>query len=612
MAFVSERNRFWIIVSALLTVAVCVGYRLVVVHLNLVDLDVRDPRYWFKREVRGLRGGIYSDTCGRQPFACSLPIWEYHVDPQGVNLKLKHKDGTFHSREEEVQTVAKAMNMDVDKVRDIYWRVNSRYVPLGTTDRDEVHKVMSDRKKVTGVAIDERQVRRYPQGTMLSHVIGYTAFNHETGNPYGARGLELQYEKYLKGKSGQIQGMRDARGRELRERRVVDVDPTPGASLYLTIDHNVQYAVEKALYDGFTNCQARAGWAIVLDAYKGAILAMATYPTYNPAKSSDPVNFRRNPKTGKLDFIHYNRCISENHEPGSVMKTITACAVLNEGMATADTLVNTDRNDPDFYRLPGDGSHKWEPFMSVRDALVHSSNIVYGKLGYRLGPRRLRNYFSAFGFGKKTGIDLPDEEGGILPPWNKWDKASWSRAPIGQYVAVTPIQMVMAYGAVANGGKLMKPYIVDRVVAVDGEVLFKNEPTVVGQPITAETARKVREMMLGVARPGGTARRAAVKGYSIAGKTGTAQMREGKGYSKMNYNASFIGILPASAPSIVILVTYQRPEHCISYKYHEQTGLPLYNHQGGVCAAPVFKRIAMEVSQYLGIEPDKPEELVEE
>jgi cell division protein FtsI (penicillin-binding protein 3) len=294
------------------------------------------------------------------------------------------------------------------------------------------------------------------------------------------------------------------------------------------------------------------------------------------------------------------------------MKTITACAVLNEGMATADTLINTDRNDPDFYRLPGDGSHKWEPFMSVRDALVHSSNIVFGKLGYRLGPRRLREYFSAFGFGKKTGIDLPDEEGGILPKWKDWDKASWSRAPIGQYVAVTPIQMIMAYGAVANGGKLMKPYVVDRVVAPDGEVLFRNEPTVVGQPISADTARKVREMMLGVARPGGTARRAAVKGYSIAGKTGTAQMREGKGYSKMNYNASFIGILPASDPSIVILVTYQKPEHCISYKYHEQTGLPLYNHQGGVCAAPVFKRIATEVSQYLGIEPDKPEELVEE
>ena len=612
MAFVSEKNRFWAIAGVLLAVAACVGYRLVMVHLKLVDINVRNPRYWFTREVRGLRGGIYSDTCGRQPFACSLPIWEYHVDPQSVNLKLKHKDGTYHSREAEVQTVAKAMGMDVDKVRDIYWRVNSRYVPLGSTDKDDVHKIMSDKKKVTGVAIDERQVRRYPQGTMLSHVIGCTSLNHKTGNPIGERGLELQYEEYLKGKSGQIQGMRDARGREIRDRRVTDVDPTPGANLYLTIDHNVQYAVEKALYEGFTNCQAKAGWAIVLDVHKGSILAMATCPTFNPAKSSDLANFRWNEAKKRYEFLHYNRCISENHEPGSVMKTITACAVLNEKMVGADTLVNTDRNEPDFYRLPGDGSHKWPQFMSVREALVHSSNIVYGKLGYRLGPRRLWEYFKAFGFGRKTGIDLPDEQKGIVPEWTKWGKADWSRAAIGQYLAVTPIQMAMAYGAVANGGKLMKPYVVDRVVAADGTVLFRNEPVVVGQPITSDTARRVREMMLGVARPGGTARRAAVKGYSIAGKTGTAQMKEGKGYSKMNYNASFVGILPAMNPSIVILVTYQQPEHCISYKYHEQTGLPLYNHQGGVCAAPVFKRIATVVSRYLGIEPDKPEELIEE
>jgi cell division protein FtsI (penicillin-binding protein 3) len=374
----------------------------------------------------------------------------------------------------------------------------------------------------------------------------------------------------------------------------------------------VQYAVEQALYAGFTNCQAKAGWAIVLDARKGSVLAMATYPTFDPAKGTDPVNYKKNPKTGNLDFIHYNRCISENHEPGSVMKTITACAVINEKMVGPNSLINTDRNDPDYYRLPGDGSHKWEPFMSVKDALVHSSNIIYGKLGYRLGPCKLRRYFEAFGFGRKTGIDLPNEETGILPPWKKWDKASWSRAPIGQYIAVTPIQMAVAYAAVANGGKLMKPYIVDRVESTDGEVLFRNEPVVVGRPITPETAQAVREMMLGVARPGGTARRAAVKGYSIAGKTGTAQMREGKGYSKVNYNASFVGIVPASDPSIVILVTYQKPEHCITYKYHEQTGLPLYNHQGGVCAAPVFKRIATNVSRYLGIEPDKPEELVEE
>ena len=592
MAFVSERKRFWIVTVLLLGVAVAIGYRLVAVHLKLVDISVRDPRYWFTREVPGLRGGIYSDVGGRQPFACSVPVWEYRVDPQSVNLKR-------HSRASVVHTVAEALKLDEQKVKDIFWRVDSRYIYLDTSYDDEANRILTDPKRVSGLVIDDRQVRRYPQGRLLAHVLGFVS--KDPDNPVGAGGIEMRYESYLKGKTGRIKGMRDARGHEIRERRIVDVDSTPGSDVYLTIDHNIQMAVEQALYDGFTNCQAKAGWAIVLDARKGAVLAMATYPTF------EPMNYN---KAGEL--VKKNRCISENLEPGSVMKTITACAVLNDQMVSPDTMISTARIDPDFYKLPGDGSHKWEPFMSVREGLVHSSNIVYGKLGYRLGPKRLWHYFKAFGFGKKTGIDLPGEETGILPDPKKWDKASWSRAPIGQFVAVTPIQMAVAYGAVANGGRLMKPYIVDRIVGTDGEIVFRNEPEEVGRPITADTARRVREMMLGVAMKGGTARRAAVKGYSVAGKTGTAQMKEGKGYSSVNYNASFIGIVPAHDPAFVVLVTYQQPEHCSSFKYHEQTGLPLYNHQGGVCAAPVFSRIAATITRYLGVEPDKPEELATE
>lgn len=592
MAFASERCRFWLIVAGMLACAGVVGYRLVVVHLSLVELPVRDPRYWFTREIPGLRGGIYSDAGGRQPFACSVPVWEYHVDPRSVNLKR-------HSRESVVQTVAEALKMDVDKVRDVFWRVDSRYVYLATSYDDAANRIITDSSKVSGVAIDDRQIRRYPQGKLLSHVLGFVS--KDPDNPVGAGGIEMRYERFLRGKSGRVKGMRDASGREIRERRVVDVDPTPGADVYLTIDLNVQYAVEEALQCGLTNCQARAGWAIVLDARKGSVLAMATCPTF------EPENYN---KAGEL--VKKNRCVSENYEPGSVMKTITACAVINDKMVTPSTMISTARNDPDYYRLPGDGSHKWEPLMSVKDGIVHSSNIVYGKLGYRLGHRRMWEYFKAFGFGRKTEIDLPGEETGILPDWKKWDKASWSRAPIGQFVAVTPIQMAVAYGAIANGGRLMKPYVVDRVVAHDGDILFKNEPEEVGRPITAETASAVREMLLGVAKPGGTARRAAVKGYSVAGKTGTAQMKEGRGYSAVNFNASFIGIVPAIDPAIVVLVTYQQPENCRSFKKHEETGLPLYNHQGGVCAAPVFRRITESVVRYLGIEPDKPEELVEE
>lgn len=592
MAFISEKCRYRLIVGIMLAGACAVGCRLAAIHLSLVELKIREPRYWFTREVPGLRGGIYSGAEGRQPFACSVPVWEYHVDPRSVNVKR-------HSRESVVQTVAEALKMDTDKVRDIFWRTDSRYVYLATSYDDDANRILTDPAKVSGLAIDDRQQRRYPQGSLLSHVLGFVSKDPE--NPVGAGGIEMRYEQYLKGRAGRVKGMRDASGREIRERRVVDVDSTPGADVYLTVDHNLQYAVEQALYDGFTNCQARAGWAIVLDAKKGSVMAMASYPTFEPESYN---------KAGEV--VKKNRCISENHEPGSVMKTITACAAINDRMVSPDTMMSTARNDPAYYKLPGDGSHKWEPMMSVREGIVHSSNIIYGKLGYRLGPRRLHEYFKAFGFGRKTGIDLPGEETGILPEWKKWDKASWSRAPIGQFVAVTPIQMAVAYGAIANGGRLMRPYIVDRVVAHNGEVVFKNEPKEVGRPITAETARRVREMLLGVATPKGTARRAAVKGYSVAGKTGTAQMKEGRGYSQVNFNASFVGIVPASDPAFVVLVTYQQPENCRSYKKHEETGLPLYNHQGGVCAAPVFRRIATTVTRYLGVEPDKPNELVEE
>lgn len=591
MAAVGERPRLWFVVSVMLAVAGVICWRLVAIHLKLTEPPVRDPRYWFTREIPGLRGGIYSAS-SREPFACSVPVWEYHADPQSVRLKK-------HSRESVVKTVAEALQLDIDIVRKAFWRTDSRYVPLGMSFDDAAHRILTDPQKVSGLAVDDRQVRRYPQGNMLSHVIGFVSKNQD--DPVGSAGLEMRYENFLKGKSGRVKGMRDARRREIRERRMVDVDPTPGSDVYLTIDHNVQYEVEKALYDGFTNCQARAGWAIVMDIHKGSVLAMASCPDYAPADYN-----KFNAK------LYKNLAVSENHEPGSVMKTITACAVINEKMVTENSPISTMRNDPDFYRLPGDGGHKWEPFMTVREGLVKSSNIVYGKLGYRLGPRKLHDYFLAFGFGRKTGIDLPGEETGILPGWKTWDKASWSRAPIGQFIAVTPIQMAVAYAAVANGGRLLRPYVVDRIVDSSGDVVFRNEPKEIGRPITAETSRRVREMMIGVAKRGGTARRAAVKGYSVAGKTGTAQMKEGRGYSKMNYNASFIGIVPAAEPAFVVLVTYQRPEHCATYSYHETTGLPMFNHQGGVCAAPVFSRIASKVARYLGVEPDKPEELAEE
>ena len=313
-----------------------------------------------------------------------------------------------------------------------------------------------------------------------------------------------------------------------------------------------------------------------------------------------------------------NYAIAQVYDPGSVMKTITACADINERIVTPDTVMATDRKDTRYYRLPSD-SHKMDDFMTVRNALVHSCNVIYGKLGCDLGPRRLWTYMSAFGFGRKTGIELPGEEKGLLPPWQKWDKLKQSRAPIGQGVSVTAIQLAAAYACIANDGELLRPYIVERIMEHDkpptdlSAVVYEHERQVLGHPIRPETARKVREMMLGVAKKGGTARRAAVPGYTVAGKTGTAQItKPGGGYYDDQFNASFIGIVPASKPKVVILVTYHRPFTCRRRDTSEARGVPVFNHQGGVCAGPTFSTIASFVLRYLAVEPDVPEEVPED
>ena len=250
--------------------------------------------------------------------------------------------------------------------------------------------------------------------------------------------------------------------------------------------------------------------------------------------------------------------------------------------------------------------------MSVREALVHSSNIVFGKLGYDLGPHKLWDYMTQFGLGRKSGIKLPGEETGIIPNWQRWDKVKWSRAPIGQGIAVTALQLAAAYAAIGNDGELLRPYLVEKVVDHDGEEVYRHHREVLGHPITPSVAQKVRDMMTGVAKKGGTAKRAAVPGYTVAGKTGTAQMKEGRGYSSTNYNASFIGIVPATQPEIVILVTYQKPFYCRSRATSEAEGVPIFNHQGGICAAPTFRDIAQVVLRYLEVPPDIPEDIPEE
>lgn len=556
-----------------------------------VSPEVGAPNYKFSRQVLARRGSIFSAYGKSYPFVRSVPFWEYSLDPVALTNAIVHPRGEKHPRAREaiVKTIADALGLEYRRVMamaDAKPRRGYRSQFLALSSDPAVFKTLADSRLVAGVAIKYRQVRQYLHGRRLAHVLG--SVNAEG---VGSAGLEQRFDRDLTGTPGTVQGVRDARGRELYDKREVSINPIPGADVYLTIDHNLQFEVEEQLKWGIREFGAGSGWCIVMDSRTGAILAMASMPDF------DPLGYGHVPDEAKI-----NRAIAFNYEPGSVMKVITVAAAIDAGFVSPHSLYRTNRDDPNYYKLPGDGSHVWEPKMTVKDAIVHSSNIVVGKLSYDFGPIRLFSYMKKFGFGEKTGIELPGEQFGILPDPSKrmWDKASQSRAGIGQFVAVTAIQLCSAYQSIANDGVRMKPYVVDKVVASNGSELYHHAPQILGRTISAKTAQTMRDVMLDVASPNGTARRAAIRGYSIAGKTGTAQKQipGGRGYSPGLYRASFCGIVPASDPRLVVLVTLD---------FDKKT---LY-HQGGNSSGPVFRRIATAALRYLMVPPDRPDELEE-
>ena len=587
MAMRGENWRFWLPVVALAAFAVYSSQRLVRCH---VDPKVNAPDYFFTCKLLARRGSIYSSYGKSYPFVKSVPFWEYSLDPVALtNAVVQRKGEPRRPKEAIVKTIAETLGLGYKRVLAMANAKPCRGYRnqfLALSSDPAAHRLLAYSNLVAGVAIQDKQVRQYIHGRRLAHVLGSVNAEH-----VGSAGIEQRFNRELTGTPGIIQGMRDARRRELYDRRKVSIDPIPGADVYLTIDHNIQFEAEDALKWGLREYGAGSGWCIVMDSRTGAVLAMASLPDF------EPLRFGRAPDSAKI-----NRAMAFNYEPGSVMKTLTVAAAIDSGFVGPGTVYRTNRDDPRYYRLPGDGSHVWEPTMTIRDAIVHSSNIVVGKLGYDMKPKKLYSYFKKFGLGEQTGIELPGEQYGILPDPNKrmWDMASWSRAAIGQFVAVTGIQIVSAYQAIANDSVRMRPYIVDKIVGPDGTELFRHSPVAAGRVISAKTAHTMRDIMLDVASPKGTARRAAIRGYSVAGKTGTAQKHvDGiKGYAPGLYRASFCGIVPASDPRLVVLVTLD---------FDQKTKF----HQGGNSAGPVFRRIAATVLRYLMIHPDRPEEIEE-
>ncbi len=428
-----------------------------------------------------------------------------------------------------------------------------------------------ERRGLAGLDFYPEERRSYPQHGVGSQVLGYAGVDNT-----GIAGLELGLEPYLAGRPGKETIVRDPFGRTID---VVSATPEqPGHDVFLTLDHTLQAKVESVLRSTVAKWHALDGTAIVLDPSTGGILSMATAPGFDAnAFSQAPSRVQR------------NRAVTDTYEPGSTFKVVTYAAVLTDHVVTPNSTFTLAPSIKVADRTIDEAEPRPTETMTVAQMLARSSNIGTITLAELLGKKRLGEWITRFGFGAPTGIDYPGESGGIVLPVDRWSGSTIGNVPIGQGIAVTPIQMVAAYAALADHGVWVQPHLVDHVRGRKPAKLERRR--IVSAPI----ARELMGMLQGVVSARGTGGEAAVPGYLTAGKTGTAaKVDPHGGYSDTNYVASFVGIVPASSPRLVVLVSIDEPRGQIF---------------GGLVAAPAFRDIARFALQYLEVPPDDPASL---
>jgi cell division protein FtsI (penicillin-binding protein 3) len=426
--------------------------------------------------------------------------------------------------------------------------------------------------ELDGIGFVKESKRFYPNSEVAAHVIGFTGTD-----PGGLEGVEKKFDATILGNTGFLVTERDALGRDIDQKKATEgKSSTKGNSVVLTLDKNVQYIAEKELAQAVIKNGAKGGIAVVMEPETGRVLAMANYPTFNPNSY-----FKYGPTTLR------NHAISDSFEPGSTFKIFLVAAALEHHVIRPNDMFNCENGSYNYAGRTIHDTHRYAS-LSVPQILKYSSNIGAAKIGARLGPERLYAALTGFGFGERSEIDLPGETGGMLRPQSKWYGIDLATISFGQGVTASALQIANAVSAVANGGNLMKPYLVDRILDDSGNVLKQFSPQVKRRVISPETARKVANMLEGVVVEGGTGTGAAVDGYRVAGKTGTAQKVDAasRGYSAKKRTASFVGFVPLENPKLTILVVVDEP-----------TTSPY----GGVVAAPAFSAIAQQTLVYLKV-----------
>lgn len=578
------KRKFWKFL--VLMVFINLGFLAVMVRLFLVQVvDIEGYKERAKRqhesevELKANRGRIY-DSMDRL-LVTNLKSYSVAVDPTQFKNKKKAERNKLNSLKARIcEILAKTINTPSE---DLIKKINSSnksfvWLARGLSSENvkELRKV-----KAKGLILIEEPKRYALFGYAGAQLIGCTNIDNK-----GVSGIERSLDSILKGRPGFMIMNRDALGYLRPSAGLPTIPPMDGNSIKLTIDMRLQQIIEYELKKGVGAYNASSGTVIAMEPSTGKIKAIASWPGYNPNIPSE-----------KATGIMRNRGITDIYEPGSTFKLITAAAALDEKTAYPDDMFNAYNGLLDYgeYKIRDDHAYS---NLTFNEAMIHSSNIVFSQIAYKINSHKFYKYVRDFGFGLTLDIDLPGEISGRVKRPNELTASAKRFMGFGYGISASALQILNAYSTVANGGTLMKPYVVDEIKNPDDEVILKNKPEKVRRVITGKTAEILKDMLVGVVDEG-TGSRAKIKGLKIAGKTGTAQQLIGGEYSKEYYTASFAGFFPADNPKIVIIVMLDKP---------------LGNYYGGSTAAPIFRDIAarwMNVSEDIHSVNDSQDKVAE-
>lgn len=511
-------------------------------------------------KIPPVRGTLYDRN--KKPLATSVWASSIYLNPKEV------KDPDKLAR-----AISKPLGMSPKKVLSLA-RSEKPFVWIKRGEDPKTAKRI-EALNLSGVGFAEEPKRIYPNGSMLGQTLGFTNIDLK-----GLEGLEYGFEKILAGKPTTARIRTDGKGTRISDTLLNEKEQsTKGNDLLLTVDANIQHITEAALEKGIREMEAERGAALLMNPQTGEILSMASYPFFDPNRFGE---FSQ--KTIK------NLPVWMSFEPGSTLKVFLAATLLEEKMGDENTEYDCENGKrkigPKVIKdVHGHG------ILTVSETITYSSNICAWKMGETLGKKKLHDSLRNFGFGKTVGVDLPGEASGRIQNLKKWGDIELATISFGQGISVTAIQLATALSSIANGGYLMKPYIVKKIVSPEGKVLMERNPEVLKRVISYDTASKITSILEKVVK-NGTGKNAGISGYRVAGKTGTAQMPnpETGTYYENRYLSSFIGFAPADNPRLVLVVIVENPRK---------------HNYGGVVAAPIFKSITEKVLFYMRIPPRK-------